>query len=82
MLTQSTRTRPAKRAANLTLSSEVLDEAKTLNLNVSQICDAYLREYVRQEKERQWRIEHAEFIKAYNTTIETDGLPLEAWRTF
>ncbi len=72
----------AKRATNLSLSGDILDAAKALGLNVSQLCDAHLREVVRQEQERRWRIEHADFIAAHNATMEAEGLPLEAWRTF
>ena len=82
MCSQSAHSRPAKRATNLSLTSDVLDAAKALNINISMVCDAYLREYVKQEQERRWRSEHAEFIEAYNATIEAEGLPLEPWRTF
>ena len=71
-----------KRATNLSLSADVLDAARELRLNVSQLCDQYLREAVRREQERRWRQEHAEFIQAYNATLESEGLPLDAWRTF
>ncbi|MDZ4074577.1 MAG: type II toxin-antitoxin system CcdA family antitoxin [Hylemonella sp.] len=75
--------RPAgKRAANLSLSADVLDAAKELRLNVSQLCDQYLRETVRREQDRRWRQEHAGFIEAYNATLDAEGLPLEQWRTF
>lgn len=87
VLIQAARSSPrprqrAKRATNLSLSVDMLEAAKSLQLNVSQICDAYLRQAVRQEQERRWREEHAEFIAAYNATIETDGLPLDEWRSF
>ncbi|MFZ3028979.1 MAG: type II toxin-antitoxin system CcdA family antitoxin [Rhodoferax sp.] len=74
--------RPAKRAINLSLSADVLDAAKSLQINVSQLCDNYLRDVVRHEQMRRWRVEHADFIAAYNATIETEGLPLDEWRTF
>ena len=46
------------------------------------LCDAHLREVVRLEQERRWRVEHAEFVAAYNATVEAEGLPLDAHRTF
>ena len=71
-----------KRATNLTLSADVLDAAKQLKLNISQLCDAYLQDYVKQEQARRWREEHAEFVVAYNETLAAEGLPLEEWKTF
>lgn len=71
-----------KRATNLSLSADVLDAAKRLQINVSQVCDTHLREVVRREQESRWRAEHTDFVAAYNATIETEGLPLDAWRSF
>ena len=71
-----------KRAINLSLSADVLDAAKRLQINVSQICDLHLREVVRREQERCWREEHTEFIAAYNATMAAEGLPLDRWITF
>ena len=71
-----------KRPTNLSLSIDVLEAAKALDLNISQVCDTYLRELVRREQERRWRQEHADFVDAYNATIEAEGLPLDEWRSF
>ena len=71
-----------KRAINLSLSNDVLEAAKHLAINISQVCDSHLREVVRREQERKWRVDHAEFIAAYNATIEAEGLPLDEWRSF
>ena len=73
---------PGKRATNLSLSSDVLEAAKDLQINISQLCDNYLREVVRREQERKWREEHVDFITAYNVTVENEGLPLDEWRSF
>lgn len=74
--------RTGKRATNLTLSSDVLEAAKSMGINISQVCDAHLREVVRREQERRWIEEHADFVAAYNATIDADGLPLEEWQNF
>ena len=71
-----------KRATNLTLSAQVLADAKALGINISKACDAHLQELVRQEKEARWKLEHADYIKAYNAVVEEEALPLNAWRTF
>jgi antitoxin CcdA len=73
---------PTKKATNLSLSIDVLDAAKQLHINVSKVCDAYLREVVRLEQSRVWKEQHAEFMSAYNSTVEKEGLPLEKWRAF
>ena len=73
---------PAKKATNITLSADVLADARRLGINISQACDNYLRELVRREQERRWAEQHADFIAAYNRTVEAEGLPLEQWRGF
>jgi antitoxin CcdA len=82
-LKPSSRTsRATKRAANLSLSADVLEAAKRLQINVSQVCDSHLKAVVRQEEARRWRQEHVDFIAAYNATMEAEGLPLDEWRSF
>ncbi|MDP2785963.1 MAG: type II toxin-antitoxin system CcdA family antitoxin [Sulfurimicrobium sp.] len=71
-----------KKATNITLSADVLNEAKALGINISQACNQFLRELVTREQERRWQADNAEFIAAYNVGVESDGLPLDAWRTF
>jgi len=70
------------KVTNITLSSAVLTEAKALGINISQSCDQYLRELVRNERERRWQQDHADFIAAYNQTVADEGLPLDSWRSF
>ena len=71
-----------KKATNITLSVDVLTEARTLGLNISQVCDQFLRERVRHERELRWQQEHADFIVAYNQLLEQEDLPLQGWRSF
>ena len=71
-----------KKATNITLSADVLNEAKALGINISQACNQFLRELVTREQERRWQSDNAEFIAAYNAGVESDGLPLDVWRTF
>lgn len=72
----------SKKATNITLSSDVLAEAKALGINISQSCDQFLRELVRSERERRWQQDNADFIAAYNQTVADEGLPLDSWRSF
>ncbi|MGZ8193553.1 MAG: type II toxin-antitoxin system CcdA family antitoxin [Methylobacter sp.] len=43
---------------------------------------AVLRELVRNERERRWQQDNADFIAAYNQTVTDEGLPLDSWRSF
>lgn len=74
--------RPTKKATNITLSADVLIEAKALGINISQVCDQFLRERIRLEREQLWQKEHTEFIANYNASVEQQDLPLQEWRTF
>jgi antitoxin CcdA len=72
----------SRKATNITLSADVLAEAKKLGINISQACDQFLRQLVREEQARRWQQDHKEFIDAYNQTVNAEGLPLDQWRTF
>jgi antitoxin CcdA len=71
-----------KKAVNLSLDSLVLEEAKLLGINISQVCNSFLEAYIKSEKERLWKLEHSDFFSSYNKIIELEGLPLEQWRSF
>ncbi|MEI7455420.1 MAG: type II toxin-antitoxin system CcdA family antitoxin [Nitrosomonadales bacterium] len=71
-----------KKATNITLSADVLSDAKALGINISQACDQFLRDVIKLEQARRWQAENAEFIAAYNEGVARDGLPLDAWRSF
>jgi antitoxin CcdA len=72
----------SKKAIHITLSADVLNEAKALGINISQACDQYLRTLVPTERERRWQQDHVDFVAAYNRTVADEGLPLDAWRLF
>lgn len=42
----------AKKVTIITLSADVLTEAKALGINISQTCDQFLRELVRDKREQ------------------------------
>lgn len=71
-----------KKATNLSINSDLLRQAKELNINLSQTVEQILSGVVREAKQQKWRADHAEFIAAYNKRLEAEGLPLEQYRTF
>ena len=71
-----------KRATNISLNVELIDEAKRLNVNISQACERGLEEQVSKSKAEIWKEENREAILAANAWIEEHGLPLEQYRQF
>ena len=71
-----------KKATNLSINSDLLRQAKELNINLSQTLEQHLAEVVREAKQQRWLAENKDAIAAYNERIERDGLPLEQYRTF
>jgi antitoxin CcdA len=63
-----------KRAVNLFVDTELLDEARRLRINISETLERRLRTMVRAEQERRWLEENREAIASINAFIERHGL--------
>ena len=63
-----------KRAVNLFVDVELLDEARRLRINVSETLEHRLRTIVRTEQERHWLEANKLAIEAYNRRVSRDGL--------
>ena len=72
----------AKRAANLSVNAELLDEARALEINLSATLEKALDEAVRARKREKWLEENREAIAAYNRRIARDGLASDHVRAF
>jgi antitoxin CcdA len=68
-----------KRAVNLTIRQDILQEAKALNLNASQAAEDGIRLAVKREKESQWLKENAKAIAAHNKRIEKEGILIKPY---
>ena len=71
-----------KRATNLSVDADLLDEAKAMGLNLSATFEAGLREAVRSAKAEQWLRENQDALQSSNTYVEKHGLPLARHRQF
>ena len=71
-----------KRAANLSVDAALLDEAKSLDLNLSATFETSLREAVRQAKAAKWLEQNKAALESSNAWVETHGLPLAKYRQF
>lgn len=72
----------SRKAANLSLDSKLLTQARELDINLSRAAEDGIAKAVKAERERRWLKENAEAIDAYNEYIEKNGLPLEEYRSF
>ena len=76
-------TRPAsKKATNLSIRSDLLFEAKALNINLSQAFETHLAELVKAKKQAQWLEENSEAINANNQFVDKNGVFSDGWRSF
>ncbi len=71
-----------KRAANLSVSAELLDEAKALEINLSATLERALEEAVRARKRERWLEENREAIAAYNEHVRKHGIWSDGLRGF
>ncbi len=71
-----------RKAVNLSLDTGVVEAARAAGLNLSQVCEAALREASRSERARQWREENRDWADSVNRWIDERGLPLERYRLF
>ena len=63
-----------KRAVNLFVDAELLDDARRMEINISDTLEQRLRNLVRAEREKRWLSENQEAIAAYNRRVEEHGL--------
>lgn len=63
-----------KRAANLSVSAELLDAAKALNINLSATLERALDEEVRARRRERWLAENREAIRGYNAWVAEHGV--------
>lgn len=78
----SRRAAAPKRATNISLRSDLIDEARRLNINISQACERGLEEQVTKTRAEQWVEENREAIEYWNAYVEEHGLPLARHRQF
>lgn len=71
-----------KKSANLSVNETLLQQAKALNINLSQMLEQRLAEYLRESFRQSWVKENREAIDAYNRRIERNGVFSDGLRTF
>ncbi|CDX13345.1 conserved hypothetical protein [Mesorhizobium sp. ORS 3359] len=71
-----------RQPANLSIDSQLMAEAKGLNVNVSRAAEAGISEAVAAEKTRLWKLENRATMDAWNDYVDKHGIPLAEHRQF
>lgn len=71
-----------KKAANLTVRADLLEEARARKINLSHTLEVALAAELKRQREAEWLEQNKEAIEAYNRHIERDGLFSDRFRNF
>ena len=82
MLTRTITPRRRKKATNLSADESLLDQARRLKLNLSQVFEAGLTEAIRQRQREEWLRKNRAALEAYNEHVERDGVFSDGLRSF
>jgi antitoxin CcdA len=82
MPTRTIAPRRRKKAANLSVDDRLLDQAKRLKLNLSQVFESSLAEAIRERQGAEWLKKNRAAIDAYNEHVENDGVFSDRLRLF
>ena len=70
----SQRTKPHKKAANLSISADLLQIAKEDNLNLSKMLEESLEWYRKKKLEKEWLETNRKAFEDYNKMVSEHGL--------
>ena len=71
-----------KKAANLTVRADLLEEARAYKINLSQTLETALAVELKKRREAEWLEQNREAIAAYGRLIEREGLLSDSYRSF
>lgn len=74
--------KPFRKPTNLSIDSELLEEAKTMDVNLSRAAESGLKNAVAAAKAKRWAADNASSLKSSNEYVEKHGLPLDKHRQF
>ena len=71
-----------KRAVNLRINKNLIDQAKSMHINLSQTLETSLVEILREKQKEAWLKDNRDAVDAYNQRVEAQGLFSDAVRQF
>lgn len=72
----------AKKATNLSVRADLLEEARAYKINLSQTLEIALAAELKKRREDEWREQNREAIAAYGRFVEKHGLFSDKFRSF
>ena len=70
----------SKRATNVSLRADLIDEAKAFGINVSEACAQGLAEQVARSRREAWLDENLSALEAWNQWVRENGMPYDEYR--
>lgn len=74
--------RRRKRATNLSVDEQLLERAKRLKLNLSQVLESGLAQAIREREAEEWLRRNRAALDAYNEQVEKHGVFSDGLRSF
>jgi antitoxin CcdA len=71
-----------RQATNVSLSADLVDQARDLHIDISKACDRGLALAIAEEKSRRWLAENQAALQSSNDFVMQHGLPLARYRRF
>lgn len=71
-----------KRSTNVSLSANIVEQAKELGINVSQACEKGVVAEISARRREKWIEENRAAMESSNAWVEKHGLPLAKYRMF
>jgi antitoxin CcdA len=78
----SSDTQTTKRATNVSINSELLQQARALNINLSATLESALADLVKARERELWKQKNQVAIAAYNRHVEKHGTFSDGVRSF
>ncbi len=71
-----------KKAANLSINSDLLTQARALQINLSATLEQALTEAIRNKQREKWLQDNQQSIMQYNQRVEAEGCFSDSLRNF
>jgi antitoxin CcdA len=74
--------RRPKRAVNVSIRADLLEEAKALGTNISAVVERALEDEHREKRRAKWQAENRHAMESWNRWVEDNGIPFEDLKTW